>query len=95
MPEEDPITPEDQEAADLALSTRADARNRGIRTAIQFAVIGIVVDGIVIANELLDSMDAGEDVDWSEPGRALVRVVLGAVLAVVMRYQAPPPAPED
>lgn len=95
MPDEDIIDPEDREAADLALHTRADATNRGIRTAIQFALVGLIVDGISVANELLDALDAGEDVNWSEPVRALIRIMLGALLAVVMRYQAPPPAPQD
>jgi hypothetical protein len=86
----DPITPSDEAAAAVALDTRADARNRGLRTALQALAVAMLVDVIPV---LLAALDA-EVVNVRALVKAIVRVALSAALAFGMRYLAPPPAPE-
>lgn len=86
----DPVEPGDRAAANLALDTKADATNRGVRTALQFLVVGIVVD---LIPDLLSFLDT-EEADWGELGKTIIRVTLGGLSGFLMRYVAPPPAPQ-
>lgn len=87
----DPITPSDIGAAATALDTKADARNRGLRSILQVLIVGIVVDVIPLVIAAIDS----DTVHVRELVKAGVRALLAGVLAIAMRYYAPPPAPES
>ena len=86
-PTPDP-TPADAATATLALDRPRDARSRALRTAFQFLIVTVLVDLIPVLTAALEE-DAGP-LDVGRLIRAGVRIVLGAVLALVMRYFTPP-----
>jgi hypothetical protein len=90
----DPVTADDVAAATVALDTKADAKNRGLRTALQVLAVALVVDLLPWLISTVDRIDAGESVRLGSVLLAGLRIVLSGLLAWVLRYVAPPPAPE-
>lgn len=66
--------------------TKADARDRSLRTVLQNALAGVVsVVLVAAAGAVSGALTPGEAVDWPALGAAVGTAVLGALAAYVQR----------